>query len=59
MMKELANKIQVVMNTLQLLDIPASYDNVSRLTGIYQMLVGVRDELNGKDETVVNEDGTV
>lgn len=56
-MKELANKIQVVMNTLQLLDIPASYDNVSRLTGIYQMLVGVRDELNGKDETVVKVDG--
>ena len=48
-MKEQAAKIQIVINTLETLDIPATFDNVNRMTGIYQLLTGLRDELAGME----------
>ena len=42
-------KIQAVLNTLEQMMIPATYDNVNRMLGIYQTLMEVRD---GKKETI-------
>jgi len=42
-------KIQAVLNTLEQMMIPATYDNVNRMLGIYQTLMEVRD---GKKETM-------
>lgn len=41
-----AEKIQAVMNTIEILNVPATFDNVNRLMGIYNTLVEVRDDLN-------------
>ena len=45
-MNELANKIQVVITTLEDLDIKATYDNMNHMMGIYHTLADVRDKLN-------------
>lgn len=45
-----ATKIQAVINTLALLEIPASYSNVDRMLGIYKTLAEVRDSLAAPDE---------
>jgi hypothetical protein len=45
-----ATKIQAVINTLALLEIPASYSNVDRMIGIYKTLAEVRDSLAAPDE---------
>lgn len=55
-MEELAEKIQIIINTLQTLMIPATYHNMNRLMGVYEQLATIRDQLNGKGEP---EDGTV
>ena len=47
-------KIQAVINTLEKLMIPATYDNVNRMLGVYQTLIEVRDS---KPEEAVTEDG--
>lgn len=45
-----ATKIQAVLNTLELLNVPSTFDNVNKLLGIYQTLVQVRDSLaSGKE----------
>lgn len=46
-LKELSNAelIQVVINTLQVMNIPSTFDNVNKLTGIYNTLFQVRDSL--------------
>jgi hypothetical protein len=44
-MKELAERIQIVINTLEMLNIPATFHNVNRLTGVYNTLIKVRDKL--------------
>ena len=44
-MKEQAKKIQIVINTLETLNIPATFYNVNRLTGVYNTLIKVRDKL--------------
>ena len=51
-MKNLSNsdKIQVVINTLKSLEMPPTYDNSSRMVGIYKMLVEVRDEIHAQEE---------
>ena len=36
-------KIQAVINTLEQMMIPATYDNVNRMLGIYQTLIEIRD----------------
>lgn len=45
-----SEKIQAVINTLRLLEMPSSFDNVNRMTGIYQLLISVRDELFEAEE---------
>ena len=41
-------KLQAVINTLALLNMPPTYDNVNHLTGIYQTLCAVRDDLDAQ-----------
>ena len=36
-------KIQAVINTLETVMIPATYDNVNKILGIYRTLAEVRD----------------
>ena len=45
-------KIQAVINTLEQLMIPATYDNVNRMLGVYQALIEVRDAKEVKDDGV-------
>ena len=54
-MKEQAAKIQIVINTLETLNIPATYDNVNRLTGVFQLLRQLRDEIADMKEEAKNE----
>ena len=42
-----AEKIQIVINTMETLMIPATYDTVNRMMGIYKTLAEVRDDLAG------------
>ena len=49
-MKEHANLIQMVINTLESLDIKATYNNMDRLLGCMQSLAKVRDALNAEVE---------
>lgn len=44
-MKELAEKVQIVINTIQDLDIKSTFNNMNRLMGAMQTLAGIRDEL--------------
>jgi len=46
-MNEQATKIQIVINTLETMTIPATFDNTNKLLGVYQLLQQLRDELNG------------
>ena len=48
-------KIQAVINTMEKLTIPATYDNVNRMLGIYQTLMEVRD--SKPEEKAVENDG--
>ena len=52
-MNEMADKIQLVMNTIEQMNITATYDNMNRLLGCLQTLAGIRDDLRnyGKDDT--------
>ena len=45
-----SEKIQAVINTLALLEMPVTYDNVNRMTGIYNTLAEVRDGLSEAEE---------
>lgn len=44
-----AERIQAVINTLEQLAMPATYDNVNRMLGIYSTLIEVRDELQREE----------
>ena len=52
--EQLAAEIQKVINTLEMLDIKPTYDNMNKLLGSMQVLVVVRDELKKQE---VNADG--
>ena len=54
-MNETANKIQMVIDTLQGLDIKSTFNNMNHLMGAIQMLVQIRDEMNGKNDGPVLE----
>ena len=54
-MKEQAAKVQIVINTLETLNIPAAYENVNHLTGIYNLLYQLRDELSAMKEEARDE----
>ena len=45
-----ADKIQAVINTLDTLMIPATYDNVNRVLGMYNTLAEVRDNLRKEED---------
>jgi len=55
-MNEWAMKVQAVLNTLELLNMPSTYDNVNHMLGIYNTLTDVRNYLN-KPVEVVNDGG--
>ena len=52
-MDELANKIQIVINTIQDIDIKATFDNMNRLMGALQTLTQIRDELGKQEKPVL------
>ena len=54
-MKEQAEKIQIVINTLETLNIPATFYNVNRLTGVYNTLIKVRDKLTATKGEATDE----
>lgn len=61
-MKELAEKIQICINTLAVLNMPSTFDNVNHMTGIYRLLSEVRDQLavaetEGKEDERMDPDG--
>lgn len=51
---DLAAKLQAVINTLELLKMPASYENVNYLMGIYKTLAEVRDALKNAEDISFN-----
>ena len=51
-MNELANKIQIAMNTIQTLDIKATFDNANHLMGALTALAQVRDELRNQNDDI-------
>lgn len=51
-----AEKIQAVINTLETLTIPATFDNVNRLLGIYKTLGEIRDRLAAAPEIALTEE---
>lgn len=57
-MKELAIKIQRAMDTIQALEIKATFDNMNHLMGVLQLLAGVRNDLSkmAKNEKAENAD---
>lgn len=54
-MNELANKIQIVINTIQDLDIKSTFDNMNHLMGALKTLAGIRDELKAMNSAEVVE----
>jgi len=48
-----SEELQKVINTLELLDIRPTYDNMSKLLGCMQVLAEVRDDIK-KQEVVVD-----
>ena len=49
-----AEKINLVINKIEKLNMPTTIDNINNLIGIYQMLLAVRDELASKPEISVD-----
>ena len=49
-MTEQANRIQIVINTLQDLDIKSTFDNMNRLMGALHELARIRDELSNQEQ---------
>lgn len=47
-MDELTNaeKIQLIMNTLETLDMKPTYENVNKMRGIYKTLAAIRDDIS-------------
>ena len=56
-MKNHADKIQLVMNTLETLILTGSYENMNKMMGIYATLAEVRDALKAAEKAEVEEDG--
>ena len=54
-MNEQAKTIQIVINTLQHLDIKSTFENMNRLMGALQTLAKLRDELTKLKEGPVLE----
>lgn len=54
-MNDQATKIQIVINTIQDLDIKSTFDNMNHLMGAIQTLAGIRDELEAMNSAEVVE----
>jgi len=52
-MNPTAEKIQIVMNTIQDLDIKSTFNNMNRLMAVLQTLAQIRDELNEQGNEVL------
>lgn len=52
---ENADKIQAVINTLETIMIPATYDNANRVLGMFNTLAEVRDNLRKEAEDHAGE----
>ena len=50
-----SERIQAVLNTLQVLEMPATFDNCNKMTGIYSQLMQIRDELHKEEEAAAND----
>ena len=54
-------KIQAVINTLKMLEMPPTFDNVNMMTGIYKTLMEVRDAIHAEEDDEIQvtevEDG--
>ena len=57
-MKELSEKIQMVINTLEGLDIKSTFDNMNRLLGSIQALAEIRDALSSVEVKVAPDEQT-
>lgn len=49
-MNETAEKIQIVINTIQALEIRATYENMNHLMGALKLLAEIRDETGAGQE---------
>ena len=56
-MNDLVERIQVVMNTIQDLDIKSTFDNMNHLMGVLQELSRLRDDVKKIKVAEVSEDG--
>ena len=59
---KLAENVQIVINTLEQLNIQATQDNLNKLLGSIQLLTQIRNELAGEGDTtlqVLNANGEV
>lgn len=56
-----SEKVQIIINTLAILNMPSTYDNVNRMLGIYDMLQQIKDDVMrmeaGPDESGVDQAG--
>ena len=52
-----AEKIQLVMNTLETIVLTGSYENMNKMMGIYATLAEVRDALKAAERAEVEQDG--
>lgn len=54
-----SEKVQIIINTLEILNMPSTYDNVNRMLGIYDMLQQIKDDVMrmeaGPDESGVDQ----
>ena len=44
-----SERIQVIINTLEQLDMPTTFNNCNKMTGIYAQLMKIRDELHEEE----------
>ena len=51
-MNDQQNKIQIVINTIQALEIKASFENMNHLMAVLKLLAEIRDSLATPDEEV-------
>lgn len=51
-MNEQQNKLQIAINTIQALEIKASFDNMNHLMAVLQILADVRDAIATPDDEV-------
>ena len=50
-----AMKIQAVINTLEQIQMPATYDNTNKMLGVYRTLMEVRDAVAEGEEPDADE----